>query len=348
MNISAIIPFFEAKNNVFNNQKHKTNHTNFGLKMNNTLSQDTVSFKGAALTPKGMGDAADMINNKLALRIREEIKPAHNALTKLMKEAFADMIENGLLTIKDRIKKPYSICEKTTTTQLFNKKAIMQEMKDISGLLFVLEDKKSFNGVVTRLIKLMKSGKIVPDDLEYYRLTPIRKGKKKETFDSLDIERVERLGDVADEVSGKPSSIFATKPSKSGYSGLHLTVKNPDGTYSEIQIMTRAMHNLKEVENFFYKVKNGKDVDPKYSYIEDILAPLKPLKNEEYLPEEEKKAHKAIQDAIKEYTLEAYKERLQRPYVNRNEFVIPNNPIIAKYDFNKIGRLKDLIDKGEI
>ena len=108
------------------------------------------------------------------------------------------------------------------------------------------------------------------------------------------------------------------------------------------------MHNLKEVENFFYKVKNGKDVDPKYSYIEDILAPLKPLKNEEYLPEEEKKAHKAIQDAIKEYTLEAYKERLQRPYVNRNEFVIPNNPIIAKYDFNKIGRLKDLIDKGEI
>ena len=219
-----------------------------GLKMAAPLQRDTVSFKKAIMSNKAMGDFKDAISQDMALRIIKKVTPSHQKFVKLMHETFGDIIstpnEKKLLTYKQRIKSPFSIRQKTTSTN--------EELKDISGNAFILEDKKSFAQLVSRVIKLIKSGKINVDDLEYYRVAPIYKnGKTVATYNSLDVKLVQTLGDAVDQVKNEKKSILDIKPSPAGYSALHMTVKHTDGNYTEIQVMTRAMWDLKKVENLF-------------------------------------------------------------------------------------------------
>ena len=137
--------------------------------------------------------------------------------------------------------------------------------------------------------------------------------------------------------------------SRSGYSGLHIVIKNPDGTKSELQIMTRAMADLKHYENLYYKSRNGKPLDPKYSMLESVLKPIKPLDLDNLTDEE-----KFLQKALTKYTQEAYTERLNKPYKDNQLFLkvadakslsLKEKELLEPYDFNKIKLLVDACDE---
>lgn len=327
-----------------NNNVGISNVPQYGIKMSEPLSCDTVNFKGAINTNKTLGDLADAVTRLLARQIREIYEKPHNDMLKLINKNYSDLFDKKLITLMERIKKEFSICEKTTTIEATTKRDILENMQDISGFAFVLEDGKAFQQFLLRTAKLVKSKEISIVDMEYYRIPPkIKRGKVVESYDSLNANGIQKLGTVVDEVNASEKPILNEKPSPAGYSGLHITLKDKNGLYHEWQVMTRAMWNLKEVENLFYKIKEGKAMDPKYSYIEDVLSPLKPI--DEYATEKEKNLYRIFKNKIKLYTLEAYKERLKRPFENRMEFLKPSDPEVAKYDFNKIAQFKELCDK---
>lgn len=345
-------------------RKSQNYATQFGLKMKSPLCRDTVSFKAAAISNKAMGSIKDAVNNDTALKLIKKVSPSHNNFVKLMYETFGDLMstseKKGLFSYKERIKTPFSVRQKTTSLleEIKNNDALCrkfnsmkdidffaEEMKDISGNAFILEDAKALQVFTQRFQQLVKGGKVNVVDLEYYRLAPTyKRGKIVESFDSLNSNYVNKLGKTIDEVKNNVKPILDEKPSPAGYSGMHITVKHKDGTYTEIQVMTRAMWNLKEVENFFYKMKEGKTLDPKYSLIEKVLTSLKPISQD--APEKEKKAYKLFKDKIKMYTKEAYKERLKRPYEDRKNFLKPSDIGLGEefndFDFNTIDTLRQM------
>ncbi len=346
MNIINISPLLTCKNNTFvskTNEKFNVPTKQFGLVMAAPLSCDTVNFKGAVNTNKTLGDLADAVTRLLAKQIRDIYKKPHEDMLKLINNNYGDLFEKGLIELKKRIKKEFSIQEKTTSIGVLSKNEILKNMQDISGFAFLLDDGRAFQQFLTRTAKLVKSKEFSVVDMEYYRIPPkLKRGKVVESYDSLNANGIQKLGNIVDEVNQSEKPILNEKPSPAGYSGLHITIKDKNGLYHEWQIMTRAMWNLKEIENLYYKMKEGKAIDPKYSYIEDVLSGLKPLS--EYATEKEKNLYKVFKNKIKQYTLEAYKERLKRPFENRMEFLKPSDPEIAKYDFNKIAKLKEACD----
>ncbi len=328
-------------------EKQNMNCGSYNITMNKPLRADTVSFKAALPSNKTMGKLKDMVTELVAKRVHQKHVKPHNDMLKLIKKRFEDILstenERNLITLHHRIKKNFSIRQKTTSIDVTNIENLFKEMKDVSGFAFILEDGKAFQQFTNILNKMIRNREINIVDLEYYRIPPLcKKSKIIESYDSLNTNLVNKIGATVDEVTNRTKPILDEKPSPAGYSGLHITIKHKDGTFSEWQVMTRAMHNLKEIENFFYKMKEGKSLDPKYSYIEDALSALKPMPD--YATEKEIAAQKALKSKILQYTIEAYKERLKRPYVDRLDFLVPTDPELAKYDFNKIAALKELCE----
>lgn len=341
----------------------------FGLTMAKPLLNDTVSFKAAAKikkvvqsaqqTTKTAGKRSDGISLQLARMIRNRMTKPHTGLKKHMEDLFKDQINLNpkgivdekksnkyLFTLLDRIKSEDSIIQKTASRGWGNlgKKELLVNMTDISGLCFVLEDKKSLGEFVRKFSQEIRNGKLNIVEAEYHRLAPFYTSRTfSQTFDSLDPSQLQKLKRAIYDTQNPVTQIWKDVDSMSGYSGLHLIVKNTDGTMSEIQVMTRAMHNLKNVENLFYKIRNNKDVDPKYRYFEQFMAKLK-VKDKNNMTEEEI----AIQKALKKYTQEAYEEMLNKPFDNSGKFLSIKGSIrltkkekemLKDYDFNKIGEL---------
>lgn len=341
--IPTPIKFDVARNNA-------SSPTNFGLTMPKPLSKDTVSFKGAQQTIKTAGSRANAISLRTARILQDRVKKAHGYLNELFHKEFDGKLstehQTNTLTLLNRIKSEDSICQKTASRDWGTLKvpALLTNMTDISGFCFVLEDKKALNEFINKYIQLIKTNKIDIVEAEYHRLPPkYLKGGRVDSFDSLDPIKLQKLKNTIIEHKNPSYQLWKDVDSMSGYSGLHLTLRNGDGTYTEVQVMTRGMHNFKQVENLYYKIRNGKDVDPKYNYIAQFMQNLKP-KNPQDMTDEEK----AMQKAIRKYTQEAYEEMLSRPFDKTRRFLKVKDAIslnkkekemLNDYDFNKIGDL---------
>lgn len=369
MNILSVSNFKIATPFKGNNTQQSITEPRFGLTMAKPLLNDTVSFGAVAKakkvvhaaqqTTKAAGKRSDGITLQLSRMLRSHMQKPHAELKKHLQELFKEQINpnsqeviNGknsqkyLFTMLDRIKSEDSIIQKTASREWGNlgKKELLTNMTDLSGFCFVLEDKKSLGEFIKKLSKEIRKGKLNIEEAEYHRLPTIYKSRTApQTFDSLEPEQLQKLKNAIYDTQNPATQIWKDVDSMSGYSGLHLIIKNADGTKSEIQVMTRAMHNLKNVENLFYKIRNNKDVDSKYRYIEQFMEALK-VKDKDNMTESEK----ALQKAIKKYTQEAYEEVLNKPFDISGKFLSVNRSIrlnkkekelLKDYDFNKIGEL---------
>ena len=160
-----------------------------------------------------------------------------------------------------------------------------------------------------------------------------------EEYNSLPMQKLQELKKTLVDVYHPTSKMSDTIDSVSGYSGLHVIVKSHGGHYAEIKFLTRAMADVQRVENLLYKIRNGKPVDPKYSYMETILSDLKPLPD--YATDKEIKEHDKVVKAISKYTLDVYKDSLKHPFQKDAPMPKPKDSLIEKYDFNKLKILMD-------
>ena len=349
-----ILPANLSLNNLNSFQLNQNNKVEqqpyqFGLKMANPLSADMVSF-GSSPTSKIAGRKGEMISQDLAKKIIEKIQKPHNKLKSLLENEFKDLITKNSITLKDRIKDEYSLRLKTGSRKLYDEKSILSGgITDISGFCFILEDKNAFKDAMNIFIKLIKNNKIIIPraneieglPVEYHVIPPVynKKGEIVETFNSLDPTILQKFKTTLIDKYHPASRISDTIDSISGYSGLHVIVKNQDGTYSEIKFLIRSMVDVQKVENLLYKLRNGKEVASKYSYMETILTPFKPVKD--YATEQEKREHTQLTKAISNYTQEVYKDALKHPYEKKAKMPTPSDPLIAQYDFNKLLKLME-------
>lgn len=350
MNFLAINPLF---NTIPAQKKSETNVVSvprFGLTMAQPLTKDTVSFKGGIPTKKIMSSRGDAITRQLAQEIRLAVMPGHASFGKKLTAYFGDILskegKTGLITMEHRLKSADSICEKTATRGWTNKKEVLANMNDISGYCFVMEDKKSFTEFAKRFSEMIKKNEIDIVEVEYHRLAPkYKKNKIETTYDSLSLSGLQKIKDAIIKTKNPTTQFWREVDSMSGYSGAHITVRNHDGTKSEFQIMTRGMRNLKHDENLFYKIRNGKTVDPKYRFIEQFLQPLRTK-----APEKMTEHDIALQKAMTKYTQEAYEKVLETPFSTECKFLSPidsqrltakEKEMLSDFDFNKIHKLME-------
>ena len=359
MNILSINNLAQPK--VLNQQQAERNRFShflpkFGLKIAQPLKQDTVSFSGFVPTKKTCGDLKGACSAKAAKIIRNKHIDAHLANLKTFKTKFSSLLSTeesrGSITLLNRLKSIFSIQLKTASLGIgeLPNSEIQKKINDVSGFCFILENNEAYNNFVKIFNSMIKHGEINPTEAEYHRLAPTyKKGKLERSYDSLNPALSQKLKNTIYDVKNPTTQIWKEIDSRSGYSGLHITIKNTDGTKSEIQVMTRAEADLKHYENLYYKFRNGKPLDPKYKMLEPILKPLKPIDPESLTDEE-----RFLQKALTKYTQEAYNLTLENPYEANLPFLkvseaktltLKEKELIEPFDFNKIKLLVDACDK---
>lgn len=366
MNILPISNF----NKVFTNpNNNKTNNitTNFGLKLQSPLEADTVSFKGvkkvvaeevSKQTKKTAGDLKDLITTDLEKRIRRKVSPTHKKFVADIKNYFKNDLstdkEKKSITLHERVKTEFSIGQKAISRGWYTKNAILDNMRDISGVCFVLEDSKGFNNFVKNFSEMMKHSKANVVEVEYLRMPPtIKRGKIVKSYDSLPTPSLSKLKSNIDKFLNPTKTLWKDVDSIAGYSGLHITVKHPDGNFSEVQIMTRSMFTVKDPENLFYKAKNNKVIDKKYELISDYLKPLA-KKNPDKMTFAEKEEEKKLHKALNKYTQEAYQHAINNPYnmhkllsvADAKELTANEKELLKRYDLNLIVELMNYCKKN--
>ncbi|MCM1265684.1 MAG: hypothetical protein NC200_05745 [Candidatus Gastranaerophilales bacterium] len=345
MNIISFNNFISAKPTSFDN-KYTSFQPRFGLKMAKPLAADTVSFTGEAPTNKRKnGNEEPAISIDLAQKINEMYTEPHKQTKYILEQEFKDILstpeKKSHLTMSDRIKTPKSIQEKATTRGWSTKKEIINHMGDISGFCFVMEDKKAEKAFINRFSELVRTGKINVVEIEYHRREPLyKKNQVVKSYDSMSMENLQKLKKTVINAKNPTTQFYHEIDSMSGYSGLHITIKTPYGTMSEIQLVPRSVYNAKVPENLLYKIRNGKNVPDKFKYIEPFLAPLKVQNADKMTPQE-----KALQKAMSTYTREVYAHAIEDPFNDSKEFLrvedahgLTNKEkkMIKDYDMNTI------------
>ena len=157
---------FSIPNYQINNRVQNTGYSShFGLRMQEPLKNDTVSF-GIKRTAKTSG-IANMANHNVVGQAIKEIYEPHKKLKELLEEEFGDLacdknkFGKQLITIGERIKGLFSARQKTGSRNWSSRDEILQCMTDLSGHCMILEDRRAFTECMNRFIKLIKSGKII-------------------------------------------------------------------------------------------------------------------------------------------------------------------------------------------
>jgi len=243
-----------------------------------SLDHDTVSFTASKKEPKEVNKnkikqaESKEISRGLCSNIHNEAKgPAKNLLV-LLKRELKNLVaseahpENPILPgangIKVRVKSPRSIREKALSTENHTKERI-KKMGDIIGARVVMQrgTQNDFDAVFDVLGDLVKHGKLRVKEVENYRLTSRDSYVSQKTLDKFE-ETCTKAGQYPD---------IKSKAIPNGYTAIHITVILEDGFEGEIQIMGRDIEQVKEIEDFYYKLRCNKNFDPKYKSIEKIM-----------------------------------------------------------------------------
>ena len=268
------------QNKVENTQNYNAKNKYYTQpKYTNTLEKDTVSFTSTQNKKdiehkknKILEVNSKVVSTKLCNEIAEEaIQPAKD-LHSLLRRKFKNLIATdknpnapimpGNSGIKVRVKSPRSIREKALATKNLTKDEI-KKIGDIIGARIVLRkcQPEDIDQVFKILGQMVTRGVIKIKEVENYRLT------SKDSY--ITQKTLEEFEDTCAKAKQYPDII--SKPIPNGYTAIHITVELENGFVGEIQIMGRDMEQIKDIEDFYYKLRCQKNFDPKYKSIEKIM-----------------------------------------------------------------------------
>lgn len=291
MNIQLLTPKFVRNDAAMYSNRNGLNN-NFYPNLR-PLNQDTVSFSGKAQKLLQIAEFGEDTRNKylsnwsqdvsfqLVSKVAEEFQKPLNNLLRTIRRGLKDLVAtdknpNNIILggpngIKGRVKKPRSIAEKALSRKLYTQKEI-ERMGDIAGTRIIMRSgtQQDFDKLFCSLGDMVKRGELTIREIENYRLSPADSYVSTRTLDNFE------------EVCNK-AGMFPTRKEQAipnGYTAIHLTVELPEGKLAEIQIMGRDMENAKEVEDFYYKYRFNKGLDPKYKSIQKTLETTIPTLDE--------------------------------------------------------------------
>ena len=277
MNILPVL----FQNKTYTPQKNLSNNTYvIQPRYVHTLDHDTVSFTAAKKSKeikeinknKVKNEESKEVSMKLCSDIYDEAqRPTRDLLTMLRREMKSliateahpeNPIQGGPNGIKARVKTPRSIREKALSTNNQTKSDI-KAMGDVIGARIVMQrgTQDDFAKVFKVLGQLVEQGKIRVTEVENYRLTSKDSYVSQKTLDKF-------------EASCAKAGLYPeikSKPIPNGYTAIHITLDLEDGYKAELQIMGYDTEHVKEIEDFYYKLRCKKDFDPKYKPIEKMM-----------------------------------------------------------------------------
>lgn len=343
------------------------------------LACDTISFtSNRANLNKSLYEAFD--NREACRQVSENAKRAESRLEKTLKDALKKYVFNektnhhgAIMNISTRVKSANSIREKVAgeleyaitenKSKIFNPQnpeEIKRTLGDIIGARITLRksDSSETSKIIDSLIREVEAGRL--------RITKIENYEPENCEDSVKYFKradLERLLDAANKnrKPGQSEVELAYTPKISGYMALHIDVDLSDdnlptkynGYTGEIQIVGRDVERLKEVEDFLYKLKQGKTIKGGHSaYSAFYNYWTKYAQSEEY---------PNLDEEILKYTARAYMyQRKKEPihlkdYKDKRVRYQNNLPTIAQcsmqgkvppqLDFNVLARIKKLSDE---
>lgn len=283
---------------------------------------DTVSFSGNKKSPEELeknkikGEESKEVSTKLCSEINEEVQQAAKDLHNLLKREFKHLqaapsnpdnpILPGNSGIKVRVKPCLSIRDKALSREKYSKKAI-KSMGDVVGARIIVQrgDQEDFDKIFNILSNMVKHGKIKIKEVENYRLTNEDSYVSQKTLNNFQKQCIK---------SGQYINII-NKPIPNGYTAIHITIELDKGLLAEIQIMGRDVEHLKDVEDFYYKLRCKKSFDAKYKSIEKTMK------------EKIKKLTEFEQEALNKYIKDSYIHARKLPPRNSKNSVKDFLPI---------------------
>lgn len=266
MNILSITPLSFHSNQP--NKQTNISKNNFTIPKLNYLAKDTVSFSGGE---KVLSQRTKDISYRVANDIFNELEPICKDFTNILKKNLKSLVEsdshpdNPIMAghgLKGRVKKSLSIIEKALSRNLRTKDEIKQ-MGDALGFRITLRSasQKDFDKLFTALGKMVKQGLFEVTEMENYRLT-----RQESYVSSKTLDKFENICQAKGQ--------FPTRTGKAipnGYTAFHISIKLPNGQNAEIQIMGRDLECVKELEDFYYKLRCHKEFDKKYKSIQEMM-----------------------------------------------------------------------------
>ena len=233
MNIQAITSLV-PKTAVYESKvKNGQISTNFGLKMNTPIKQDTLSFQGTKVSKatkkcvnilkhtvensetavaenngitNKVADKGYEINRTTAMAINNKILISIKKVNDFLNNTFGDLVvdtkhpNNPILKICSRAKSIYSTQEKSGSRKWQKTDEILKKMTDLNGGKIVLRDtdKKTVDGVLDRLIPAIKSKNIELLEIENKRPKAVKGLPEKEAseFDYASINMLKKLIEI--------------------------------------------------------------------------------------------------------------------------------------------------------
>lgn len=338
MNILSITPL-SFRNNYVNNRKNE--NQNFNYLSNNinapklkVLSHDTVSFGSGT---KELGQRTKEISYSLGRDIYAELNPMVKQFENQLKVHLKSLIandahpDNPIASIKGRAKSPLSLIEKGLSRGLTTKDG-MKQMGDAIGFRISLRSssQKDFDKVLTALGKMVKSGSFEVLEMENYRLT-----RNQSYVSSKTLDKFEQICQAKGQYPTRTG-----KAIPNGYTAFHLNLKFQNGQIGELQIMGRDLERVKDLEDFYYKLRCNKEFSPKYKPIYDIMT-SKISKLDDFQKETLRRYIKDSYIHARELPARSPKQKL-----NSKDFLPIPYTLPEELGFSKLQEMKDLCDSA--
>ncbi len=327
------------------------------------LKCDTISFSGARNLNHSLQDAFD--NKEICEEISKNAKPAKENLEKSLIRGLQGLIvssqnPDGIIEpISVRIKDGTSIREKATSkfeeaiinhdiTNFINlNKAedIKKTVQDLVGARIIVNQSntKKNAAIIDSLIYLVEKNELKIRRIEI--IAPDEKGLEP-YFDDNDLERLKnavnsKRGYYEEKINIK------RQPSKSGYSAIHLDLDLSDenmiaknnGYKGELQIIGTDVAYFKDLEDYCYKIKQGKDVKSGHPAYNMLIQHLN-----KYFEYNEKGKTKEQNEAVANSYKEAFNEYTRRAYI----FQRRKNQNAPDYDKTHLPSLEDCGMQGKL
>ena len=280
-----ILPISSFKNLNASNLWLQTNDRtrSFGLRMQNPLSTDVVSFKSS---PKTLVTRSSDVSRLVTKDIYKITSERQWKVAEFLNNLFGDLVAtkyspgNVIYKIANRAKTPDSILEKAQTNNMNTKAMIMSKMTDLNAGKLILRDgsREGVDIILDRLAYAIKYGTVILKEIENKRpsVTKGMKGRDVCQYDYSVPGKLEALCDISKEIHPSEKVRFIPVDyTQSNYPAIHFLMKLPGEDWIfELQLMGYDVALYKDLDDILWKILNNKNVDKKFKKIEDIIKPL--------------------------------------------------------------------------